>query len=264
MAEGSSPNIGDVFNAFGGNPFNAFARTFEQLKKGATDMIAAVELIRSTMENLNSAATRMNRMLDDVEEPIRAAMPQITRAVKLANGIVDQMTGPVERVAPGINRLADTLASPVMTSMPKQLSDFLDAIGDLSRRIAPLTQLAESAGGLLGMRGFTIGALTGRQEGSSAAAPEPPAAATTKAGPAPAPAPAPRKATRTTAKEWASRASTDAPAATSSTATRKAASKATKKTAAKKTAAKKSAAKKVTAKKSATKSTAARKRAATR
>ena len=39
-------------------------------------------------------------MLDDVEEPVRAAMPQITRAVKLANGIVDQVAGPVEHARP--------------------------------------------------------------------------------------------------------------------------------------------------------------------
>ena len=219
MAEGSSPNIGDVFAGLGGNPFNAFSKTFEQLKKGGSDMIAAVEMIRSTMENLNKAATRMNRMLDDVEEPMRAAMPQITRAVKLANSMVDQVAGPVERVAPGINRLADTLSSPVMTSMPKQLSDFLDSISDLTRRLAPLTQLAESAGGLFGMRGFTMSALGGRS-GSQPAAQQPATVTAT-----------PKKATP---KKVATRRA--APKKT-------AAKAATKKTAAKKTATKKTATK---------------------
>ncbi|HEY5876144.1 MAG TPA: hypothetical protein VIT64_12625, partial [Ilumatobacteraceae bacterium] len=151
MAEGT-PNIGDLFGALGGNPLNTISKTVEQMKRGAGDLVAAAELMRSTLENLNSVATRMNRMLDDIEEPVRAAVPQITRAVKLANGIVDQMVDPIERVAPGLNRLADALSSQSLTNMPKQLGEFLDGLTDLSRRLAPLSQLAESAGGFFGMR----------------------------------------------------------------------------------------------------------------
>ena len=161
MAEGT-PNIGDLFGALGGNPLNTISKTVEQIERGASDLVAAAELMRSTLENLNSVATRMNRMLDDIEEPVRAAVPQITRAVKLANGIVDQMVDPIERVAPGLNRLADTLSSQSLTNMPKQLGEFLDGLADLSHRLAPLAQLAESAGGFFGMRG--LAALSRRDE----------------------------------------------------------------------------------------------------
>ena len=225
MAEGT-PNIGDLFGALGGNPLNTIGKTVEQMKRGASDLVAAAELMRSTLENLNSVATRMNRMLDDIEEPVRAAVPQITRAVKLANGIVDQMVDPIERVAPGLNRLADTLSSQSLTNMPKQLGEFLDGLADLSRRLAPLSQLAESAGGFFGMRG--LAALSG--------ATEPHAVANVVARPPPPPTSPPPPVTRT--------------AVTASSTTRAPATKrAAKRTATKKTAAKKATAKKTTARK---------------
>ena len=232
MAEGT-PNIGDLFGALGGNPLNTIGKTVEQMKRGASDLVAAAELMRSTLENLNSVATRMNRMLDDIEEPVRAAVPQITRAVKLANSIVDQMVDPIERVAPGLNRLADTLSSQSLTNMPKQLGEFLDGLTDLSHRLAPLAQLAESAGGFFGMRG--LAALSGATSRTPSSSPTPP----------PPPASPPPPVTRT--------------AVTASSPTRAPAKKrATKKTAAKKTTAKKTTAKKTTAKKTTAKRSAAK------
>ena len=87
-------------------------------KKALDGLITTAENFASTIDNLNRTTTRINSLLDEVEEPLRRLMPQI---------------------AVGMNSLVT-------------LGDAVSALGDLSRRLGPLTQLAENAGGLFGLR----------------------------------------------------------------------------------------------------------------
>jgi len=64
------------------------------------------------------------------------------------------VSGPAMAVAPGLSRLAETLSTPAFAQLPAQIGTFSDVLGEVSRRLGPLTQFAESAGGLLG--GFRI------------------------------------------------------------------------------------------------------------
>ena len=73
------------------------------------------------MTNLNETAQRVNRLLNDVEEPVRAMIPQVTRTVKLADELSARLSGPIDQVAPGLARLADTLNSPVLMALPTDL-----------------------------------------------------------------------------------------------------------------------------------------------
>ena len=104
------------------------------------------------MEQFNGVAKRVNSLLDTVEEPIKAFVPQITRTIKAADMMVDQLSAPIEKVAPGLSRLADTLSTPALANMPRDLGQFMDVLTDLARRLQPLGQLAESAGSMFGLR----------------------------------------------------------------------------------------------------------------
>ena len=104
------------------------------------------------MENLNETAARVNRLLNDFEEPIRAMLPQLTRTVKMADDLSKRLADPVDQVIPGLTRLADTLNSPVLRVMPTDLGQFMEIINDLGRRMSPLAQLAEQAGAMFGLR----------------------------------------------------------------------------------------------------------------
>jgi hypothetical protein len=77
----------------------------------------------------------------------------------------------MEQVVPGLVKLSETLNSPVIASLPTDLSGFVDSINDLVRRLSPLGQLAESAGGLFGLR------IPGLSRGGSTPEPPPPARA---------------------------------------------------------------------------------------
>jgi ABC-type transporter Mla subunit MlaD len=120
-----------------------------------SDFLSAVENFNKTMEQLHGVAERVNGLLDTVEEPIRAFVPQVTKVVNAADAMVEQLSGPIDRVAPGLARLADVLSSPNLTSLPTDLGEFMGVLTDLAQRLQPLGQMAESAGSLFGLRGFS-------------------------------------------------------------------------------------------------------------
>jgi hypothetical protein len=145
--------FGDIFALLGApNPFKEATRTLDQLRRAIDEFLNSVENFNRTMASLNETAERVNRLLDDVEQPIRVVMPQITRSIKAADAMMNQLSGPIERVAPGLSRLADTLNSPVVTALPTDLTDAVASLRELARHMQPLTQLAESASSMFGFR----------------------------------------------------------------------------------------------------------------
>src|SRR4051794_26407525 len=157
-------------------PIAAVIRSFDQLRRGADELMKSFENFNATMANLNETAQRVNRLLNDIEEPVRAMVPQVTRTVKLADDLSARMTAPIERVIPGLDRLANTLNSRVVRDLPTDLGQFMEGMNDLARRMSPLAQIAEQAGGLFGLRlpGFPSG---------SRGTPAPTTTATATAGP---------------------------------------------------------------------------------
>ena len=218
--------LADLFTLFA-TPLSGTVRSIEQFRKGVDEFLKGVENFNKTMENLNETTERINALLADVEQPLRAAIPQVTRTVKAADEMMQVVSGPAMAVAPGLNRLAETLSTPAFAQLPNQIGAFSDVLAEVSKRLGPLTQLAESAGGLFG--GF-------RMPGSRPA-PYAPAII-----PEPVPEPeaepeAPRPAIRTTTTVPAKKSTAKKPAAKKSTAKKSAAKK---KPAAKKRPAKKS------------------------
>ena len=208
--------LADVINLLAAPIANGL-RTVEQVKRGVDELFRAVENINRTMNNINDAAERINRLLAEVEEPVKAMIPQLTRTIRTADEITQRLEGPIRATAPNLEQLVSTLSSPGFAALPRQLGDFMSTIGDVSKRLGPLAALAENAGGLFG--GFKL----------PGSAPKP----------SPAPAPAePLLAEKSPAKK---------PAAKKTAAKKSPAKKAAaKKSPAKKTAAKKSLAKKST------------------
>ena len=70
----------------------------------------------------------------------------------MADDLSLRLATPIDQVIPGLTRLADTLNSPVLRSMPTDLGPFMEVINDLSKRMSPLAQIAEQAGSMFGLR----------------------------------------------------------------------------------------------------------------
>lgn len=153
MADSAIPGLGDLLSLFGGaNPLGGIGKQLDQAKRLIGELAKAVENINATMETLNGTAQRVNGLLDSVEGPIKALMPQLTRSIKSMDAVMAQLSGPLDAVAPGLNKLAETLSSQALTRLPSELGGFLDSLGDIAKRLQPLAQVAESAGSLFGLR----------------------------------------------------------------------------------------------------------------
>lgn len=148
-------------------PIAAGIRSVEQLRRAADEVMRSIDNFNTTMENLNETAARVNRLLDDFEEPVRAVLPQFTRTVRTADDLTQRII-----------------------AFPVDIGDFMRAMMDLSGRLAPLVTLAESAGGMFGLRipGFS------RSSPPAPVAPANPPASTAAATRATAKKSSPRKA----------------------------------------------------------------------
>lgn len=148
---GRSDPFADVISLVAG-PISAVIRSFDQLRKGADELMRGLENFNTTMTSLNETAQRINSLLNDFEEPVRAMLPQVRRTIDAAESMSTRLSGPIDEVIPGLNRLAETLNSPVLQTMPADLGEFMNVINDLSRRLGPLGQFAEQAGKMFGLR----------------------------------------------------------------------------------------------------------------
>jgi hypothetical protein len=225
----NTPGLNDLMALFGGtNPLSLIGKSINQFQAGISNFLHSIENFNETMEQMNGVAKRINTMLDDLEPVVKAAVPQLTRTLKAADEMVESMSVPIERVAPALMRLSETLSSPVLTDFPRDLGQFIEMFGDVARRMQPLGQLAETAGGFFGLN--PLAALRSATSPPPRQAPRPaspPPPAVFDEVPPPPPAPE-RTATRSSAEKAAAKRS---PA---------------KKSAAKKASAKKTAAKKTT------------------
>jgi ABC-type transporter Mla subunit MlaD len=181
--------LADMISLFAA-PVAGAVRSVEQFRTGIDEFLRGIENFNRTMENLNETAERLNGLLREVEEPIKAAVPQVTRAVRTADEVMQVVSGPAMAAAPGLARLAETMGTPAFQQLPDQLAQFSKVVTDMSTRMAPLTQLAESAGGLFGLR------MPGRPPGAAAATPS-------TGGPAPTSAPARTSTARTSTAKTA-------------------------------------------------------------
>jgi hypothetical protein len=160
----TTPGLADLFTMIGtNNPISMMTKSAEQFRTGVTGFIDAVQSFRQTMDNLNAMTERMNRLLDDMEGPIRAVIPEITKSADTAARMIALLRGPVERVAPGLDQLAELLSNPVVVDLPRRLNDTLEILSSIPRALGPLGQVAELAGGLFGnARGFPGLTMTAR------------------------------------------------------------------------------------------------------
>lgn len=147
MAE-SDPLL-QVFNLFAA-PLAGAVQSFDQFRNGVEQFQRGVENFNRTMENLNETAERINGLLSEVEEPLRAAVPRVTRTVRAADEMMKVVSGPAMAVAPGLQALAETLNNPAMKQIPNQLAQMNEVLAEVTARLAPLGLFAESAGGLFG------------------------------------------------------------------------------------------------------------------
>jgi len=100
------------------DPVDLASRAVDASRRTTASLIVILENFASTVDNLNRTTTRINSLLDEVEEPLRRIMPQVGNAMNAA----------------------------------ASLGEIAASLGELTKRLGPLASMAESAGGLFGLK----------------------------------------------------------------------------------------------------------------
>ena len=103
--------VNDLFSLLSEfNPVTSGAKAVDQAKRTVESLISAMEMFVQSMDNMNQVASRVNRLLDDIEGPMRQVMPHVNGAMGAVNKLAD-MSG-------ALTELSKRLG-PLMAFMPQ-------------------------------------------------------------------------------------------------------------------------------------------------
>lgn len=97
------------------NPVTTGAKAVDQAKRTVESLISAMELFVQSMDNMNQVASRVNRLLDDIEGPMRQVMPHVNGALGAVNKLAE-VSGALTELS---KRLGPLMAFMPQTSKPK-------------------------------------------------------------------------------------------------------------------------------------------------
>lgn len=93
------------------DPVSEGVKLAEQGRRTVEALIVALENFGATMDNLNSAAARVNRLLDDVEEPIRRIAGMADQAGSLVSFLPSLASKAMSNLTPKPAASASTTSS---------------------------------------------------------------------------------------------------------------------------------------------------------
>lgn len=139
---GGIPGVSDLLSLLGGAaPLMAVGRIVEMVTQMTGEVVKSIATFNDTMTELNRVAHRVNDLLDDLEAPLREIVPAVQAGVKQARGTLKKVDGVVAQVG----------------TLPADVTKAVATLGDLAGRLGPLTQFAEMAGGMFGMKSNSAG-----------------------------------------------------------------------------------------------------------
>lgn len=92
----SSPldGLNDLVKSLGlDNPLATGAKAVDQARRSVEALIASLELFVASMDNINQVAARVNRLLDDIEGPLRQTIPHVSGALGALQKLSEATSG---------------------------------------------------------------------------------------------------------------------------------------------------------------------------
>ncbi len=110
---------------------------------GVMETIASLQRAAVAVEQL---VGRMNRLVDDLEMPMRALMPELEKSVARMQRLSAAMEGPIDRLLPSLEAAVGTFDRVALSQLPdtvdearQQLQALIEMFGDIPRRLAQLS-----------------------------------------------------------------------------------------------------------------------------
>ncbi len=109
---------------------------------GVMETIASLQRAAVAVEQL---VTRMNRLVDDLEAPMRALTPELEKSVARMQRLSATLEGPIDRLLPGLESAVATFDRVALSQLPEtvdearqQLQSLLELFGEIPRRLGQL------------------------------------------------------------------------------------------------------------------------------
>lgn len=109
---------------------------------GVMETIATLQRAAAAVEQLVS---RMNRLVDDLEAPMRALTPELERSVARMQRLSGALEGPIDRLIPGLEAAVGTFERVALSQLPEtveearqQVQTLLDLFSEVPRRLGLL------------------------------------------------------------------------------------------------------------------------------
>jgi ABC-type transporter Mla subunit MlaD len=139
----------DLFSLFQG-PANVMSGVIgmadngRKAVSGIMDTIASLQRAAKALEQL---ATRVERLVSDIEAPLRIITPELEKAAERMVRLAELVEGPVDRLLPGLDRAIDTLDRVALSQLPDNLDQLrhqvgavVDIFAELPKRFSGLAQ----------------------------------------------------------------------------------------------------------------------------
>ena len=95
VGSGSSlDGVNELIKSLGlDNPLATGAKAVDQARRSVDALIASMELFVQSMDNINQVAARVNRLLDDIEGPLRQTIPHVSGALSALQRLSEATSG---------------------------------------------------------------------------------------------------------------------------------------------------------------------------
>ena len=110
---------------------------------GVMETIASLQRAAVAVEQL---VGRMNRLVDDLEMPMRALMPELEKSVARMQRLSAAMEGPLDRLLPSLEAAVGTFDRVALSQLPdsvdearQQMQALIEMFGEIPRRLAQLS-----------------------------------------------------------------------------------------------------------------------------
>lgn len=116
---------------------------------GVMDTIASLQRAAVAVEALVS---RMNRLVDDLELPLRSLVPEVEKTVARMQRVAVALEAPVDRLIPGLEAAIGVFDRVALSQLPETVDE---AIEQLQSLVAVFTELPRRLGVLGGRSGLS-------------------------------------------------------------------------------------------------------------
>ena len=120
----------------------------DNARKAVGGMVEAIASLQKAAVAVEQLVTRLNRLVDDIESPMRALAPEFEKAVSRMQRVSEAFEGPLDRLVPSLENAVGTFDRLTLSRLPdsmdqvrEQLLAVVELFGELPRRLGAFSEL---------------------------------------------------------------------------------------------------------------------------